>query len=149
MSKKTVFNYFPAKEDLFFDAEDAVRDALVAAAPFAVRPLLLGGPVLGATTCSWRDFSGDLYEGMRIWSATEHASPALSARRLVITQSWVSPLAAASGSEAWAAMFVGIVNLRNATFATALLEHRAPRTIQRRLRTVVGGALDALDRAFA
>ncbi|MDA0161456.1 TetR family transcriptional regulator [Solirubrobacter ginsenosidimutans] len=149
VSKKTVFNYFPAKEDLFFDAEDAVRDALVAAAPGSVRPLLLGGPMLGSTACTWRDFSGDLYEGMRIWSATEHASPALTARRLVITQSWVEPLSAASGSEAWAAMFVGIVNLRNATFATALLEHRAPRTIQRRLRTVVGGALDALDRAFA
>jgi hypothetical protein len=26
---------------------------------------------------------------MRVWTATEHASPALRARRLVITNSWV------------------------------------------------------------
>ena len=147
VSAKTVFNYFPAKEDLFFDAEDAVRDALVAAAP-DVRPLLLGGPVLGSLQCRWADLDGELYEGMRVWAATEHASPALRARRLVITQSWGEPLALATGSPAWAAMLVGIINLRNATFAGALLEQRTPRTVQRRVRTVVGDALDALDRAF-
>ena len=85
VSAKTVFNYFPAKEDLFFDAEDAVRDALVAAVP-DVRALLLDGPVLGALDCRWEDFHGELYERMRVWTATEHASPALRARRLVITQ---------------------------------------------------------------
>jgi AcrR family transcriptional regulator len=148
VSTKTVFNYFGSKEDLFFDAEDAVRDALVAAAP-DVRALLIDGPVLGALACRWSDFEGELYARMRVWTATEHASPALSARRLVIVQSWAEPLAAASGSAAWAAMLVGIVNLRNAVFADALLEGSAPRTIQRRVRDVVGGALDALDRAFA
>jgi AcrR family transcriptional regulator len=147
VSAKTVFNYFPAKEDLFFDAEDAVRDALVSAAP-DVRCLLIDGPMLGSLECRWADLEGDLYAGMRVWAATEHASPTLRARRLVITQSWLAPLAAASGSPAWAAMLVGIINLRNATFADALLEQRTPRTIQRRVRTVVGGALDSLDRAF-
>src|SRR4051794_24040779 len=116
VSAKTVFNYFPAKEDLFFDAEDAVRDALVAAVP-DVRPLLLDGPILGSLECRWEDFHGELYERMRAWTATEYASPALRARRLVITNSWVAPLAVASGLAGWAAMLVGLVNLRNETFA--------------------------------
>jgi AcrR family transcriptional regulator len=143
VSAKTVFNYFPAKEDLFFDAEDAVRDALVAAVP-DVRPLLLDGPLLGALECRWADFHGELYERMRIWTATEHASPALRARRLVITNSWVAPLAIASGSSGWAAMLVGLINLRNETFAQGLLAERSPRAIQRHLRATLGPPLAVL-----
>ena len=82
--------------------------------------------MLGALRSAVARLPGDLYERVRIWSATEHASPALPARRLVITHSWVSPLAVASGSSGWAAMFVGLINLRNATFARRLLE-RPPR----------------------
>ena len=143
VSAKTVFNYFPAKEDLFFDAEDAVRDALVAAVP-DVRPLLLDGPMLGALECRWSDFHGELYERMRVWTATEHASPALRARRLVITNSWVAPLAIASGSSGWAAMLVGLINLRNETFAQGLLAERSPRAIERHLRATIGPPLAVL-----
>lgn len=144
VSTKTVFNYFPAKEDLFFDAEDAVRDALVAAAP-DVRALLLDGPVLGALECRWVDFRGELYERMRVWSATEQASPALRTRRLVITSSWVAPLTGATGEPAWAAMLVGLVNLRNDTFARSLLAGDDAETIAYRLRSTVGPGLDRLD----
>jgi AcrR family transcriptional regulator len=143
VSAKTVFNYFPAKEDLFFDAEDAVRDALVAAAP-NVRPLLLDGPVLGALDCTWDDFHGELYERMRIWTATEYASPALRARRLVITNSWVPPLAIAAGTPGWAAMCVGLINLRNETFARALLAEQPARKIHTLLRATIGPSLDKL-----
>jgi AcrR family transcriptional regulator len=143
VSSKTVFNYFPAKEDLFFDAEDAVRDALVAAAP-NVRPLLLDGPVLGALECTWADFHGDLYERMRVWTATEYASPALRARRLVITNSWVAPLAVQFGSPGPAAMLVGLINLRNETFARALLADQPARKIHTLLRTTIGPSFDRL-----
>src|SRR3954447_18223229 len=146
VSAKTVFNYFPAKEDLFFDAEDAVRDALVSAAP-NVRPLLVDGPVLGALECTWDDFRGELYERMRVWTATEHASSALRARRLVVTNSWVAPLAVACGYAGWAAMLVGLINLRNDTFARALLAGQDARRIQSRLSTTIGPALDTLLRA--
>lgn len=142
VSAKTVFNYFPAKEDLFFDAEDAVRDALVAAVP-EVRALLLGGPVLGALDCRWEDFHGDLYERMRVWTATEQASPALRTRRLVITNSWVAPLSAAI-HPAWASMLVGLINLRNDTFARALLAGHDAKKIQSRLRATIGPGLDTL-----
>jgi AcrR family transcriptional regulator len=145
VSAKTVFNYFPAKEDLFFDAEDAVRDALVAAVP-DVRALLLDGPVLGALDCRWEDFHGELYERMRIWTATEYASPALRARRLVITNSWVAPLAVAIGLPGWAAMLVGLINLRNETFARALLANQPARKIHTQLRTTIGPGLDMLWR---
>jgi AcrR family transcriptional regulator len=147
VSAKTVFNYFPAKEDLFFDAEDAVRDTLVATAPI-VRPLLLGGPMLGNVECRWADLEGELYERMRVWAATEHASPALRARRLVITHSWAAPLARATGSPAWAAMCVGIITLRHQTFAQALIEQRSPPAVQRRVDMIVGDALNALERGF-
>src|SRR3954447_10091807 len=143
VSAKTVFNYFPAKEDLFFDAEDAVRDALVSAAP-NVRPLLVDGPVLGALECTWDDFRGELYERMRVWTATEYASPALRARRLVITNSWVAPLAIAVGTPSWAAMCVGLINLRNETFARALLAEQPARKIHTLLRTTIGPGLDEL-----
>jgi hypothetical protein len=49
----------------------------------ALRPLL-ERPVLGGDACGWPDLDGELYEGIRAYTACEHASPALSARRLVI-----------------------------------------------------------------
>ena len=143
VSAKTVFNYFPAKEDLFFDAEDTVRDALVAAVP-DVRALLLDGPVLGALACTWADFHGELYERMRTWTATEYGSPALRARRLVITNSWVAPITLAVGLPAWAAMLVGLINLRNETFARALLAGHDAKKIQSRLTTTIAPAFDLL-----
>ena len=158
VSVKTVFNYFGGKEELFFDHEDDVLQELVRAIrerpdgvspTAAVRPLLLGGPILAGGDCPWSALDGELYEGIRVWLACQEASPALSARRLVITQSWAEPLGRAAGSEAWAAMLVGILILRERTLAAALFEQRAPRTVQRRVRAAVGEALDALERAFA
>ena len=45
-------------------------------------------------------------------------------------------------------MFIGVVNLRHQVVGTALLERRAPRTVERRVRSVLGEAFDALERAF-
>jgi AcrR family transcriptional regulator len=156
VSVKTVFNYFGSKEELFFDHEDAILELLLRTlrdrapgltATAAMRALLLDGP-LPFPGCRWSDLRSDLYEGMRAFIACERASPALSSRRLVIAQSWVAPLAEEAGSEAWAAMFVGVLNLRQAVLARALLERRAPRTVERRVRLTVGEALDALERGF-
>jgi AcrR family transcriptional regulator len=157
VSVKTVFNYFGSKEELFFDREDELLDGLTRAlterapgvsATAALRPLFLDAP-LPLADCRWSELDAELYERLRAFIACERASPALTARRLVIAQSWVGPLARASGSEAWAAMFIGVVNLRHQVVGTALLERRAPRTVERRVRSVLGEAFDALERAFA
>jgi AcrR family transcriptional regulator len=157
VSVKTVFNYFGSKEELFFDREDEMLGQLLrtlhergaeVSATAAMRPLLLDGP-FASSGCRWSDLRSDLYEQVRAFVACERASPALSARRLVIGQSWVAPLAREVGSEAWAAMFVGVLNLRSETLGTALLERRSSRTVERRVRLTVGEALDALERGFA
>ena len=158
VSVKTVFNYFGSKEELFFDREEELLEGLLSAlrerAPessptSAMRPLLLDGPLPLAGGCAWSALRGDLYEHMRAFVACERRSPALTARRLVIGQSWVEPLAQEARSLAWAAMFIGVLNLRQETIGTALLERRAPETVERRVRRAAGEALDALERAFA
>jgi AcrR family transcriptional regulator len=157
VSVKTVFNYFHSKEELFFDREAELQQALLDAlrergagvsATAAMRPLFLEGPV-PSPGCRWSDLGSEFYEQMRAFIACERASPALTARRLMIAQSWGRQLAREGGSEAWAAMLLGVMNLRHEVLATALLERRAPRTVERRVRSVVGGALDALECGFA
>lgn len=61
----------------------------------------------------------------------------------------MGPLAREAGSAPWAALFAGVLGLRQEVLAGALLERRAPRTVERRVRRVVGEALDALERGFA
>ena len=75
VSVKTGTNYFGAKEDLFFDAEPAILEALVdalreraAASPTsALRPLVLNGPVLTAPR-PWAGVDTASWDGMRVWS---------------------------------------------------------------------------------
>jgi AcrR family transcriptional regulator len=155
VSVKTIWNHFGSKEELFFDHEDEVLDVLLAtlaqrrdlSPALALRPVL-ERPVLGGDACRWTDLNGPLYESMRAYVACEHASPTLSARRLLIFHGWEGPLGAAVRSEAWAALFTGVLVLRHRTLSDALLERRRPRTIERRVREVTGEALAALDRGF-
>jgi AcrR family transcriptional regulator len=157
VSVKTVFNYFGSKEELFFDREAEILEGMIrtlsereprVSATAALRPLLLDRPLPFPGCFRWSELRGDVYEQVRAFIACELASPALSGRRLVIAQSWLPPLARESGSEAWAAMFVGVLSLRHHLLAAALLERRAPATVERRVRSRVGEALDALERAF-
>ena len=156
VSVKTIFNYFGSKEELFYDREDeilgtllgALRDRAPGVSPTrAMRPLLLRGPFVLAG-CPWSRLEGDLYEQIREFIACEQASPTLQARRIVIAQRWIDPIGREAGSPVWAAMFVAVLNLRHDLMTEALLERRAPRTVERRIRTTVGEALDALERAF-
>ncbi len=156
VSVKTVFNYFGSKEELFFDREEELLADLLRAlrergprvsATAAMRPLLLDRP-LPLADCDWSDLRTGLYEQVRAFIACERASPALSARRLMIAQAWAGPLGREAGSAPWAAMFLAVLGLRHEVFGAALLEQRAPATVERRVRASVGDALDALERAF-
>jgi AcrR family transcriptional regulator len=157
VSVKTVFNYFGSKEELFFDREAEILEGMIrilgerrphVSATAALRPLLLERPLPFEGCFRWSELRGDVYEQVRAFVACELASPALSGRRLVVAQSWLPPLAGETGSEAWAAMFVGVLSLRHHLLAASLLERRTAATIERRVRSRVGEALDALERAF-
>jgi AcrR family transcriptional regulator len=151
VSVKTIWNHFGSKEELFFDREDQVLAVLLStlaqrrdlSPALALRPAL-ERPVLGGDACRWSDLDGPLYEGMRAYIACEEASPALRARRLTIIHGWEAPLAAAVGSEVWAALFAGVLVLRHRTLSEAFLERRRPRTIERRVRAAVDEGLGAL-----
>ncbi|MFJ6020042.1 TetR/AcrR family transcriptional regulator [Nocardiopsis alba] len=152
VSIKTVTNYFTAKEDLFFDAEPAVLDALItaieacdgpAAATEALRPLILDGPLL-ADPRRWADVGPEDWEGMRRWSRCERDSPTLTAGRSAILHSWIAPLSEAGSSRAWAGLLVGALLLRHDLFHEGILRREEPEEIERVIRGEVGQALDAL-----
>lgn len=156
VSVKTVVNYFGAKEDLFFDAEPAVLDVLAAAvadrgdasATAAIRPLVLSSPIL-AGPCPWEAVDEAMWAAMRTFAECERNSPTLTGRRAVILQSWLAPLAEASGSAAWAAAATGVLILRHSVVQDGLLAGRPPGSVRHHLNATVGAALDALERGFA
>jgi AcrR family transcriptional regulator len=156
VSVKTVTNYFRAKEDLFFDAEPAILQALVdalrhrvsASATATLRPLILDGPLLAAP-CPWSGVDADTWNAMRVWARCEDDSPTLRTGRAAILQSWLDPLAAASGSAPWAALMVGALILRHDLLQQGLLGEAEPTEVERRIRDVAGQALEALERGFS
>ncbi|QFY14463.1 TetR family transcriptional regulator [Nonomuraea phyllanthi] len=155
VSVKTVVNYFGAKEDLFFDAEPAVLDGLVAAIAdrgdasptAALRPLVVNGPILSGP-CTWDVVDDAMWEAMRTFAACERDSPTLTTRRAAILQSWLAPLGEASGSTAWAAAATGVLIVRHSIVQEGLLAGCSPAIVRRRLHDTAGAALDALERGF-
>jgi AcrR family transcriptional regulator len=169
VSIKTVFNYFASKEELFFDRADELVGGLertIAERPpqttvtQALRALLTENrvPFPGAGWRSLRD--PEAYEGFRTFIATEHASPALRARRLVIADAWAPRLtgavAAALGlaendpaAASYAAMLLAIMSLRERVLSQAMLERASARVVERRVRAAMEEAFARLERAFA
>jgi AcrR family transcriptional regulator len=169
VSVKTVFNYFPAKEDLFFDRAGELLAGLlrtIADRPHGQRiTAALHGvlaenqvPFPGTGWRSLREPAG--YERYRGFVAAEHASPALRARRLAIAEGWTGALAAALAAEngvaaddpgvaAFATMLIAVLALRERVLSAAVLERRAARTVERRVRATVDEAVGRLAVAFA
>jgi AcrR family transcriptional regulator len=155
VSVKTVVNYFGAKEDLFFDAEPAVLDELVAtvanrgnaSATASIRALVMTSPIL-AGPCAWEAVDEAMWAAMRAFAECERNSSTLTTRRASILQSWLTPLAEASGSTAWAAAATGVLILRHSVVQDGLVAGRSPASVRRHLDATVGAALDALERGF-
>jgi AcrR family transcriptional regulator len=170
VSEKTVFNYFPTKEDLFFDRADELLQGLlrtIAERPAgttiaaALHTLLAENlvPFPGAGWGMLRD--PELYERFRAFVATEHASPALRARRLVLVAEDWSPhlarviadeLSLAAGDErvaVFAAMILGAMGRRQRLLAEAVLERASARSVERRVRAAVDEGFGRISRAFA
>ncbi|MDX6264984.1 MAG: hypothetical protein QOH84_6672 [Kribbellaceae bacterium] len=155
VSVKTIFNYFGSKEDLFFDAEPqalenlltALRDRADESPTRAVRRLLLDGPMLDVN-CPWTVVDQNIYESLRAFHVCENESPTLRARRLVIINSWTTPLIAATGSPGWSAMLVGLLAFRHQLLVTGLVEGDPISTIESAIRVEIGAGLEALDRGY-
>ncbi|MFI5708700.1 TetR/AcrR family transcriptional regulator [Kribbella sp. NPDC051620] len=155
VSVKTIFNYFGSKEDLFFDAEPqalenlltALRDHPGESHTSAVRALLLEGPMLDLN-CPWPVVDQHIYEALRAFHSCENESPTLRARRLVILNSWTTPLIAETNSPGWSAMLVGLLAFRHRLLVTGLVEAQPITTIENTIRAEIGTALNALDRAY-
>jgi AcrR family transcriptional regulator len=169
VSVKTVFNYFPAKEELFFDRVEDVIGALVDAV--IERPT--GTTMVGALhrvmadrlvpfdDDGWRRLrDAEDYERFRRFLATEEASPALRTRRLVIGELWTARLAQLFAQQlglpngdpraaTLAAMVVAAMALRARTLSAAMAERLSARTVERRVRAVVNEAFERLAVAFA
>ncbi|HEU4977091.1 MAG TPA: helix-turn-helix domain-containing protein [Baekduia sp.] len=168
VSVKTIFNHFNSKEELFFDRADHVIGALADAVlerpagtsvVEALHRVLADRRVPFDTTgwASLRDSEG--YERFRAFVATEHAAPALRARRLVIAQGWIDRLAAtlaaargAGGAQlrdrALAAMVMAAMGLREQALSAAMLERASARQVERRVRAVVDEAFRRIAAAF-
>jgi AcrR family transcriptional regulator len=168
VSVKTVFNYFPSKEDLFFDRADDVVDALAAA--IVDRPP--GITIVGALHAHLADRcvpfnpngwsflnNNDNYETFRNFLATEEASPALRNRRLTIAELWTARLAQLIAHQlqlpagdpratSLASFVVAAMNLRSRTLTAAMMERLSARTVERRVRAVVDEAFTRLARAY-
>ncbi|RKQ86181.1 TetR family transcriptional regulator [Solirubrobacter pauli] len=144
VAPKTIWNYFGSKEELFFDAEPAVLERLVAAvaAGESLRPLL-DRPVL-AGPCTWADLDGPLLEGIRGFLACERASPTLRARRTTLTHGWGKPLGAAAGGQVRGALLAAVILLRHETVAEAVLEELPAEAVRRRVSAVLDDALDVI-----
>jgi AcrR family transcriptional regulator len=165
VSVKTVFNYFPSKEDLFFDRVREVRASLLAAvrerpqgtAALEALRAVLADRCVPFDPAGWRALrEPGRYEAFRSFIGAEYASPALQARRLAIAEELGEALAALFARElndrraaaVFASMTIGVIVLRERELAAAMLQHASPRTVERRVRAVVDEGFERLARAF-
>ena len=169
VSVKTVFNYFPTKEDLFFDRAAELIGVLTMTAlerpgdvtvAEAFRQLLADNriPFPGS---GWKALSDPVvYEQQRRFVATAHASRALRARRLEIADAWHTPLSAAIAtalglraadprSASYAGMVLALMAERHRVLSDAFLEERSARTVERHVRATVNEGAARIGRAFA
>jgi AcrR family transcriptional regulator len=167
VSVKTVFNYFPTKEDLFFDrAEDVIGALTTAIVDRGDQTVVAAIHAHLADRCVPFEPSGwamlndpERYESFRKFLATEEASPALRHRRLAIAEMWVARIAQCIAHQlglkpgdaraaTLASFVIATMNLRSRTLTAAMLERLSARTVERRVRAVVDEAFTRLARAY-
>jgi AcrR family transcriptional regulator len=106
VSVNTVFNYFPTKEDLFFDRQDVVVDRLAGAVraggPIGVRDAFFVSLRSGEVTLG---LSG---EAVGFWAVVD-GSPALQARLRLIGEMAERALAEALGGDAEARVTAAVL----------------------------------------
>jgi AcrR family transcriptional regulator len=149
VSVNTVFNYFPTKEDLFFDRQDAVVDRLAA----AVRT--------GGITNVRNTFLAELHtnaptlalSGTGFWTVVD-ASPALRARLRHIGELAEQALAEALASTTdpmpriTAAVLAGVDRALHREIRQRVLAGEEPDEIRRAMTTLAEQAYDRVERLW-
>ncbi len=169
VSPGTIFNYFPTKEDLFYDRIDEVLDRVceaittrpagttvteAVAAAYATGP----APLPGLDWSLLRD--PDLYAQFAAWRRVEAESPSLAARRMVIYEQWTVRIAETlrrelalsprdPAADAIAVLLLSAIGLRDRVLTAALLEGASAREVRRRVRVVAQDAFARVGRACA
>jgi AcrR family transcriptional regulator len=169
VSVKTIFNYFAAKEELFFDRADELLDGLlesVRARPAGTTVLaqlrrLMADQLVPVGDAGWAGLHEPYgYERFRAFVAAEYAAPALRAHRLMLAEAWAPQLAALFAAEldlgaedpaatTMATMVLAAMGLRHRALAEAILARADPADVEARVRAVVDESFERLGRAFA
>lgn len=169
VSVGTVFNYFPAKEDLFFDQADAMLERLrttirerpagttiLGAIDAMLRPVV--APVPGFTWKALEDPVGA--QRFRAFRRTLDESPALRARRLVIAEDWTLALQTTIAEDrglpdghpsavGLAAFLVAALDARERELGRGVLAGLSARTIRRDVHAVMDETFGRAGVAFA
>lgn len=169
VSVGTVFNYFPAKEDLFFDQADAVLARLQQ----TIRDRPAGQTVLGAVDAllrptvapipgfTWKALEDPVHaERFRAFRRTLDESPALRARRLVIAEDWTLALERTLADDlglpaghpravALATFLVASLDARERELGRGVLARRSARAIRRSVHAVMDETFGRAAAAFA
>jgi AcrR family transcriptional regulator len=164
VSVKTIFNYFASKEDLFFDRADELIEGLVATIEQRAPGVtvtealhrLLRDNVVPFPGAGWSRLNDARQRArFRAFLATEDASPALRARRLVVTEQWREPLAKAVGGDppppealVYASLVLAVMGVRERTLSAGVLGGLAPKTVRKRVQAVVDEGFARLARAY-
>jgi AcrR family transcriptional regulator len=154
VSEKTVFNYFPTKEDLFFDEADERQEALIA----AVRDRRSGESIAGALRRSQVSDCGRMCsEGFADFARLIEESPALRAKELELMARFERALAEAIEDELGCSKFEAevaatlLVGVHWQFFVTArerALAGKHGRAAERRLRADLDRAYELLERGL-
>lgn len=169
VSVKTILNHFTTKEELFYDRAEQVFAAIVAAitgrpAGMTIVEALrrrLADHRMPFEDDGWETLDdGAGFERFRRFLATEDASSALRARRLVIGSEWTARLTAVLASEldllpgdvrarTFAAYIIAALEQRGRAISEAVLARESTAEVQRSTREAVEEAFARLRTAYA
>jgi AcrR family transcriptional regulator len=169
VSVGTIFNYFSSKEELFFDRADEVLGLLRA----AIRERPAGQTILGAVDAVlrpavapvpgfvWKALEDpEAAERFRAFRRTMEDSPALRARRLVLSEEWTAALQETIGTDlgldvedprvvALATFLAASLDARERALTREVLAGRPVRTMRRAVHAVMDETFGRAATAFA
>jgi AcrR family transcriptional regulator len=169
VSVKTIFNHFGSKEELYFDRADDLRDALIDTVCTRPAGTTALDALHGLMAENLVPFPGTGWDALddpraarhlRAFFAVEDRSPALKARRLMLTEDFATELRQALAGDLQrdaedpallmlVASLSAAMSVRNDILRGALAEQVSADEVRRRVLTVVDEGFARLRSAFA
>jgi AcrR family transcriptional regulator len=169
VSVKTIFNHFGSKEELYFDRADDLRDALIQTVCTRAAGTTALDALHGLMAENLVPFPGSGWDALddprgarhlRAFFAVEDRSPALKARRLMLSEDFAAELRQALAADLQrepddpallmlVASLSAAMSVRNDILRAALAEQVSADEVRRRVLTVVDEGFARLRSAFA